>query len=340
MTPVDRQRIEQILDGFHGKTILVIGDVILDQFTWGRVRRISPEAPVPVVEVIEETDGLGGSANAAANIRSLDGRPITIGVIGRDQAADRLIALFDQLDIDSSHLVPDDRRTTLKTRIIAHGQQVVRTDREDRTPLSPETNDALKDRFMDALPHADAVVVSDYDKSVVNAELLGFILPEARKADVPVFLDPKVHHADYYRPTTLIKPNNREAELLTGMVLTDRTSLEEAGKRLLDRFECPYILITRGEDGMSLFDRDEVHHLQTAAREVFDVTGAGDTVIACLAMAAAGGARMDEAALLANHAAGLVVGKVGTASVSRQELLDDLEGLLDDFSNTDAHPAG
>ncbi len=340
MTPVDRQRIGQILDGFHGKTILVVGDVILDQFTWGRVQRISPEAPVPVVEVIEETDRLGGSGNAAANIRSLDGRPITIGVIGRDQTADRVFRLLDQLGIDSRHLVSDDRRTTLKTRIIAHSQQVVRTDREDRTALSSETNDALRDRFMDALPQADAVVVSDYDKGVVTAELLGSVLPEARKADIPVFLDPKVHHAEYYRSTTLIKPNNREAELLTGVAIADRASLEEAGKRLLDRFGCPYILITRGEDGMSLFDKDEVHHLRTAAREVFDVTGAGDTVIACLAMAAAGGARMDEAALLANHAAGLVVGKVGTASVSREELLDDLEGLLDDFSNTDAHPAG
>ena len=321
------------MEGFDGKTVLVVGDVILDQFTWGRVQRISPEAPVPVVEVIEETDRLGGSGNAAANIRSLDGWPITIGVIGRDQAADRLISLLDELGIDSRHLVPDDRRTTLKTRIIAHGQQVVRTDREDCTAVSTETNDALRDRFMDTLPQADAVVVSDYDKGVVTAELLGSVLPEARKADVPVFLDPKVHHAEYYRPTTLIKPNNREAELLTGIALVDRASLEEAGKRLLDRFGCPYILITRGEDGMSLFGKDEVHHLRTAAREVFDVTGAGDTVIACLAMAAAGGASMDEAALLANHAAGLVVGKVGTASVSREELLDD-------FGNADAHPAG
>jgi D-beta-D-heptose 7-phosphate kinase/D-beta-D-heptose 1-phosphate adenosyltransferase len=328
-----RERAEQILADFLGKRVLVVGDVMLDEFTWGRVQRISPEAPVPVVEVMRETDGLGGAGNVAANIRALGGEPIMIGVIGRDAPADRLVSLFRELGINPGHLLADDRRTTLKTRIIANNQQVVRTDREDRTPISAKINETLRGRFLDLLPQADTVVISDYDKGIVNRQLLGDILPEAGRAGVPVFLDPKVHHANYYQPTTVITPNHREAELLAGLAIADETGLEEAGRRLLDRFKCNYVLITRGEAGMSLFHGTEAHHLPTAAREVFDVTGAGDTVIAGLALASAGGASMEEAALVANHAAGLVVGKVGTATVTQQELLED-------FNSRNAYPPG
>jgi D-beta-D-heptose 7-phosphate kinase/D-beta-D-heptose 1-phosphate adenosyltransferase len=168
-----------------------------------------------------------------------------------------------------------------------------------------------------------AVIVSDYDKGVANRELLSQVLPEARKAGVPVYLDPKVHHADYYRPITLIKPNKQEAERLIGMTIENDRQLEEAGRRLLEKFDCPYALISRGEAGMSLFDRVQSYHFPTVARDIFDVTGAGDTVIATLAMARAGGAEMEEAVVLANHAAGLAVGKVGTATVSQSELLSD-----------------
>ncbi len=330
---MNRARVEQILNRFSGKTVLVVGDLMLDEFIWGKVRRISPEAPVPVVEVLDETYRLGGSGNVAANIRALDGTPIPVGVAGGDSAAERVAELMTQHGIAASALVRANRPTTLKTRIIAHNQQVVRTDRESRKPLTPQLNGELAAAFLKHLPTANAIIVSDYDKGVVNRDLLSAILPKAKEAGIPVFLDPKVHHADYYRPITLITPNQREAELLTGMAIDGERTLEEAGQALLRKFECEYALITRGEEGMSLFNGSESHHLPTFAREVFDVTGAGDTVIATLALARAGGATMEESAVLANHAAGIVVGKVGTATVSRSELLSD-------FETRNAHSAG
>jgi len=330
---LDRRRIEQLLNRFAANTIVIVGDVMLDEFIWGKVQRISPEAPVPVVEVLDETYHMGGSANVAANIRGLEGTPIPIGVLGRDSAADRVLDLLRQSGIEVSGLVRDDRPTTLKTRIIAQNQQVVRTDRESRKALSPQVNADLASAFLRHLPQAKAVIVSDYDKGVVNRELLSAILPKARNAGVPVFLDPKVPHADYYRPITLITPNQREAELLTGTAIEDERGLEDAGRRLLGKFECEYALITRGEEGMSLFSGSGSRHLPTFAREVFDVTGAGDTVIATLALAWAGGGTMEESAILANHAAGIVVGKVGIATVSQSELLTDFEAR-------NAHSAG
>jgi len=330
---MNRKRVEDILSRFSGKTIVVVGDVMLDEFIWGKVRRISPEAPVPVVEVTDETYRLGGSGNVAANIQELGGKAIPLGVVGRDAASDRIGELLDKSGIETYGLVRADRPTTVKTRILAHSQQVVRTDRECKKPVSAELNGDLAGLFTQFLPNAAAVIVSDYDKGVVNRELMTMILPKARQRGIPVFLDPKVHHADYYRPITLITPNHREAELLTGLVIDNERALEEAGQRLLEKFDCEYVLITRGEEGMSLFDRSGSHHLPTFAREVFDVTGAGDTVIAALSLARAGGATMQESAVLANHAAGIVVGKVGTATVSRSELISDFEAR-------DAHSAG
>jgi D-glycero-beta-D-manno-heptose-7-phosphate kinase len=328
-----RNRVDHLLSAFTGKAIIVVGDIMLDEFVWGKVRRISPEAPVPVIEVIEETYRLGGAANVAANIRALGGKPLPVGVVGHDRGADRLVQLLKETDIATEGLVRDQRPTTLKTRIIAHHQQVARTDREQRTPLTPPVNDAIVGAFERALAQSQAVIVSDYDKGVANRHLLATILPIARAAAVPVFLDPKVHHADYYYPITTITPNHAEAELLSGMSIDSSASLEDAGGRLLQKFDCEYVLITRGEEGMSLFSRAGSHHLPTFAREVFDVTGAGDTVIATLALASVSGGTMEESAILANHAAGIVVGKIGTATSSRSELLAD-------FDSRNAHSAG
>jgi D-glycero-beta-D-manno-heptose-7-phosphate kinase len=334
---MNRTRVEEILNRFSDKIILVVGDIMLDEFIWGKVARISPEAPVPVVEVVKETYRLGGAGNVAANIRSLEGTVMVIGVVGRDAAGQRILDSLKASGIATSGVVEADRPTTLKTRIIAHNQQVVRADRESRQPLSAAVNQGLTSFFLQNLRKAAAVIVSDYDKGVVNRELLSTILPKAREVGIPVLLDPKVHHADYYHPITFITPNHREAEMLTGMSIDSETELEEAGRKLLQKFECEHALITRGEEGMSCFTRagDGVlsRHLPTFAREVFDVTGAGDTVIAALALASAGGATMEESAVLANHAAGIVVGKVGTATVSRSELLTDFEAR-------NAHSAG
>jgi len=328
------ERVEQLLAAFTSKTIIVLGDIMLDEFVQGRVRRISPEAPVPIVEITSETYRLGGAANVVANIRSLGGRPIPIGVLGNDRAADRILELMKQSGVETSGLIRDARPTTVKTRILSHNNyQIARTDRESREPLSSGANKLVSDAFISRLNSADAVIVSDYDKGVVNRELMADVLPKAHAAKIPVFLDPKVHHADYYRPVTMLKPNHGEAELLTGMQITNPGLLSEAGQRLLQKFGCQYVLITRGEEGMSLFDGSGSQHLKTVAREVFDVTGAGDTVIATLALAYAGGATMTESAILANHAAGLTVGKIGTATVSPSELRADFDGR-------NAHSAG
>src|SRR6516162_2750662 len=251
---MNRNRVEQILNAFTRKTIIIVGDAMLDEFIWGKVRRISPEAPVPVVEVIEETYRLGGSGNVAANIQELGGTAMPIGIVGRDAASDSIGELLEKAGIETYGLVRADRPTTLKSRILAHSQQVVRTDRESKKPLSAELNADLTALFSEFLPKAAVVIVSDYDKGVVNRDLMGSILPKAKAAGIPVFLDPKVHHADYYRPITLITPNHREAELLTGLVIDGERTLEEAGSKLLEKFGCEYALITRGEEGMSLFN--------------------------------------------------------------------------------------
>ena len=330
---LSRERVKTILGGFTGKRILVLGDVMLDEFIWGSVRRISPEAPVPVVEVSGESYLLGGAGNVAANIRSLSGIPILAGVVGKDPAGERVRHLMREFGMEDSALFTDGRPTTVKRRVIAHNQQIVRTDRESREPLSTDRNHAVAAAFAKWLPTVDAVIVSDYDKGVVNRELLSLVLPEASKAGVPVYLDPKVHHSEYYRPITLIKHNLHETERILGMTIGNDQQLEEAGRRLLEKFDCPYALISRGEAGMSLFDSGRSHHFPTVARDIFDVTGAGDTVIATLAVARAGGAEMEEAVILANHAAGIAVGKLGTATVSQSELLAD-------FNSRNADPTG
>jgi D-glycero-beta-D-manno-heptose-7-phosphate kinase len=316
----NRRHLDALMDAFSGKRVLVLGDVMLDAFTWGEVSRISPEAPVPVVRVLGETFRPGGSANVTANIKALGGDPLTVALVGRDAWGERLRSLFAEEGLESTWLVDDDRKTTLKNRIIANNQQVVRADSEDTAALSAEINNQIVERFLEVLQKADAVVVSDYEKGVVNPHVLGRVLPEAARAGIPVFVDPKVSHADAYRSVTVMTPNTREAEMLSGVPIRDRESLEVAGRMLRERFLCQWALITRGREGMSLFSSDGAEHMPAEAREVFDVSGAGDTVVATLALAYAAGAELPEAARLANHAAGIVVGKIGTAVVTRTEL--------------------
>jgi D-beta-D-heptose 7-phosphate kinase/D-beta-D-heptose 1-phosphate adenosyltransferase len=278
---------------------------------------------------------VGGAGNVAANLSALGAASVPVGIVGADPAAERLAELLRSQGIEASGLIAEaSRPTTVKTRIVAHSQQIVRADRESKAPLADDRNEALLAVFLKWLPSCAAVVVSDYDKGVVNRWLLSMALNAAEKAGIPVLLDPKVHHADYYRPITLLKPNFREAELLTGITIRNDNDLTAAGRLLLAKFGCPYVLISRGEEGMSLFSQEGAHHrLPTFAREVFDVSGAGDTVMATLALSLAAGGTMEESAILANHAAGIVVGKVGTATVSRSELLSD-------FASRNAHSPG
>ncbi len=322
---IDKSTLRHRLSGFNGLPVVVLGDLMLDEFVWGVVRRISPEAPVPVVDVERQTYRPGGAANVASNILSLGGVPRTVGILGDDDPGRRLTELLEGLGVGVGHLVASSRPTTLKTRIIAHNQQVVRADREDRSSIEHPLVERLLAGFESALAGAGAVIVSDYAKGVVSPMLLDRVLPMAQGAGVPVFLDPKPVHAGSYHRVTMITPNEREASEISGVAIHDEETLVDAGRSLVERFGCPYALITRGENGMVLFEPDRIHWIPASAREVFDVTGAGDTVIATLALGGASGASMLEAAWLANYAAGIAVGKIGTATVSPAEIAATLD---------------
>ncbi len=310
----------------RGKRILVVGDLMLDRFVWGVVSRISPEAPVPVVEVRRETTCLGGAANVAANIRALGGNPIPVGIIGEDAEGQRLKQEFRMLSAPTGGLVVDRARyTSVKTRIIAHHQQVCRMDREDRLPISAAVHGRVVSRFRERLATADAVVVSDYAKGLICPSILREILPMARSAGKVVCVDPKQRNLSLYGPATVVTPNTLEAERASGVAISGRRDLLRAGRKILQSARTDYLLITRGEEGMALFESaSEVTHIPTVAREVFDVTGAGDTVVSTLALGLAAGLSILEAAVLANYAAGIVVGKLGTATVTPEELISRL----------------
>jgi D-beta-D-heptose 7-phosphate kinase/D-beta-D-heptose 1-phosphate adenosyltransferase len=324
MSKTGSERIDTdgMLRRFKDVTVLVVGDIILDEFVWGKVSRISPEAPVPVVEVQDETLLLGGAANVVNNIRSLGGQVFLSGLIGGDERGRKILGLLEGKGVPTGGVLIDPRRpTTVKTRIVAHSQQVVRFDREDQTHPSQGFADSLVSSVRDMIPQVDTVVVADYGKGVVTEQLVRAVTGIARQRKKVVLLDPKVNRFHLYRDVTVVTPNSQEASLASGIEIVDERSLREAGERLLDRFNCDVILITRGEYGMALFERGrEMIPVPTAAREVFDVTGAGDTVIGVMALSIAAGASFREAAVIANYAAGIVVGKVGTATATPDEL--------------------
>jgi D-glycero-beta-D-manno-heptose-7-phosphate kinase len=322
---MNQTRVQEILDRFAKRRLIVLGDLMLDEFIWGEVRRISPEAPVPVVEVKRETWQPGGAGNVVCNLLDLGARAIPIGLTGEDQAAGRLRERFAERRAETKFLIADATRpTTLKTRIVAHSQQMVRADREDRSPIKEAVEDRVIAAFGEAVEEADAVIVSDYDKGLLTPRVLERVLAAAAAARKPVCLDPKIRNFAHYRPVSVITPNQLEAERATGIEITGDESLIAAARRIGEMLECPHVLVTRGEHGMTLLSgaggAETVSHIPTMAREVYDVTGAGDTVIATLALALSAGARLEEAAVIANHAAGIVVGKVGTATTTREEL--------------------
>ncbi|MDQ1727990.1 MAG: D-glycero-beta-D-manno-heptose-7-phosphate kinase [Pyrinomonadaceae bacterium] len=324
MPQLTQQRAAELLAALPQKRIVVLGDVMLDEFVWGHVTRISPEAPVPVVDIQRESVHLGGAANVLANVVALGAQAAVVGVVGKDSAGARLRASLKETcpqQPDSYLVVDESRPSTTKTRIIAHSQLVVRADREQRTPVNGNTEKRLLASLRDALRQADAFVVSDYDKGVVTPQILGDILQFAYDR-VPVLIDPKIRNFPYYRPASLITPNHHEALRLTNLEEDSDAGLHHAARVIREKLSCDAVLITRGERGIMLLEgyNDPVF-VGTTAREVYDVTGAGDTVIATLAAALAAGATMLEAAYLANHAAGIVVGKVGTATASAAELL-------------------
>lgn len=316
------------IDRFENSRLLVVGDIMADEFVWGHVNRISPEAPVPVVEVVDETILPGGAANVANNIISLEGKVELVGIIGQDRVGEDLMADLKQRKIGiDGVLAVQERPTILKTRIIAHSQQVVRVDRENRKEIDPALTEAILNHCRGLIPNIDAVIISDYGKGVIIPPLIERLVSMSGKFNRPVVVDPKVGHLESYKHITVLTPNHHEAGALAGKPIVDEESLIEVGRLLLNILECQAVLITRGEKGMSLFTRPgEVIHIPTVAREVYDVTGAGDTVVAVFTLALASGAGLLEAATLANYAAGIVVGKVGTATVTVGELRLKAEG--------------
>ena len=321
---VSQKALRQYLQRFPQASLLVIGDLILDHYVMGRVSRISPEAPVPVVHVESETLRLGGAANVFNNILALGGKADLCGVIGADESGRLLLKELGKSRSGRGGVIIDhDRPTTRKSRVIAHNQQIVRYDMEGRQELKGTLQKRLLRYVESRIRELSCVVVSDYAKGVVSAALMAELTRMAALRKIPIIVDPKVEHFSYYKGVTVMTPNHLEATQAAGLHGDDDQTINQAGALIRQRLGCQSVLITRGEKGMSLYEGEGTSwHLPTQARQVYDVTGAGDTVIGTLALALATGASMREAATLANHAAGIVVGMVGTATVSPKQLLE------------------
>jgi len=308
---------------------LILGDVMLDEYLWGNVNRISPEAPVPVVEIVDESLKLGGAANVALNVQTLGDVPVLVGVVGKDKNGERLKEILANSRILSQGIFADQtRQTTFKTRIIAHSQQVVRADRETTEELSSDLTFRLVDFIKKKIKEEkiSALLISDYGKGVISLNLLKEVISLAKENNIFISIDPKETHFMNYKRVSLITPNHSEAGFAYGKRIKDEISLEEVGWGLLEKLEVESLLITRGEKGMSLFEKNRtLTHFPTVTREVYDITGAGDTVISAFTCAFAAGASFKEAALISNHAAGIVVGELGTAQVTKEELYQDLK---------------
>lgn len=319
-------KFEAIIEEFRNKNILVVGDLILDHYIWGKVRRISPEAPVPVVEVERESFLLGGAANVANNIVSLGARATVVGIIGKDVPGDVLTDLLRRQGVECGGIFTSNRPTTVKTRVVAHSQQVVRFDREDSKYV---TGGVLRGvlEYIDSLYRSfDAIIVSDYRKGMVSGGLIKGIVETSKTRKKFIAVDPKVGHFNFYKGVSVVTPNVAEAASGANIEIRDEKTLLRAGRALLKRLGCKAVLVTRGERGMSLFEKKGISHIPTAARKVYDVTGAGDTVISAFTLACTAGAEMAEAAVIANHAAGVVVGEVGTAVATPEQLMESFNG--------------
>jgi len=302
----------------------VVGDIIMDEYIWGNVSRISPEAPVPVVDVEQETKMLGGAANVIRNMATLGARPVLCGVVGDDATGEEILSALSHMGLKTDGVVREaGRPTSIKTRIVAHNQQVVRFDRESRASVRPQSIEKLLHYIGENLHNMDALVVSDYGKGLISGHIIMGIreLCESRAKKPIITVDPKTGNFEYYKGVDMITPNHHEAGLFCGFELLDEGSLHEAGKKMISDLNCRSVLITQGKEGMTLFEKaGEPTHIPTVAKKVFDVTGAGDTVIGTLSLGLAAGLDMKSAAILSNFAAGIVVGEVGTSAVRAEEL--------------------
>lgn len=317
--------LQEIISAFSKQTLLIVGDVMLDEYVWGDVHRISPEAPVPVLKVARRSMAPGGAANVAANAAVLGARVVLGGVVGADLAGEMLRGILQEKYGGADGLIIDPlRSTTVKTRIVAHHHHIVRVDVESHDELSTYVESSFLEWVEHQLPSITALVLSDYAKGFLSLGLTQRLITLARTRGYPIIVDPKTNDLSKYLGATVITPNQREAEDAAGIPIRDEASLTLVGNKLLAKLAETALLITRGADGMSLFVNGQApSHVRTEAREVFDVTGAGDTGLAIMTLAVASGATLEEAMRIANKAAGIVVGKVGTATVSIKELMDE-----------------
>lgn len=320
---IDKNKLRRIIAKFRSKRILVVGDLLLDHYIFGKVERISPEAPVPVVWANRENFVCGGAANVGLNLVALGAKSNLCGVLGKDHFGKVLFSLIRKGGISSNLIVCEKNRpTTLKTRIIAQHQQMVRLDWESVEFLSPQSSKSLLNKINKHINAFDAVIIEDYGKGVINPDLVGELVDLCRRKKKIITVDPKEEHIDYYHNVTALTPNLKEAQNAAGTKIRSKTEIPLLGETIMEKLKPKSLLITLGEDGMMLFADSRHYHIPTTALEVFDVTGAGDTVIAAFTLALSCGASFYDAALIANYAAGIVVEKLGAATTSPKELLE------------------
>lgn len=325
---MNKSKARDILNSIKNKKIIVLGDIMLDEYIFGNVDRISPEAPVPIINVSKEHSTLGGAANVAANLKALGAEPVLIGVYNNDTAGNKIVSLLKSKMIDTSGLVEDSSRPTItKTRVIGHQQQMIRLDRELVGTLDKSVLIDIKHKIDTHIKDVCALIVSDYAKNVIDSRLMNYVKVLCKDLNIPWFVDPKPIHYHLYSGATIITPNIKELEGLSDIKINSDTDINIAGNKLISDLSLTSILITRSERGMTLISSDELWPwtIPTKAREVYDVSGAGDTVIAVLGAAVGSGCSLQDSVSLANITAGIVVGKLGTATTNMEEILDYLE---------------
>ena len=321
---------KKYIDRFPETNILVLGDIMMDEYIWGDVSRISPEAPVPVVAVKKETKMLGGAANVINNIYSLGGRSILCGVVGEDQTGVEIIEKLKNFGQTTDGIITErGRPTSIKTRVVAHNQQVVRFDRESKKGIGPDSVKKVLSFINEMIGSIDVVIVADYGKGVISGDMMKGLRKLLDDSDILLSIDPKTENFEYYKSIDLITPNHHEAGTFCRIEIEDEETLVKAGRQIIETLNCRSVLITQGKDGMTLFENGgEISHIPTVARQVFDVTGAGDTVISTICLGLASGMDLKSAAVIANFAAGIVVGEVGTSTVSSDQLKKAIQNRL------------
>jgi len=327
MKEVKRKTLVHLLNKIKKKKVAVIGDIMVDRYIKGRVSRISPEAPVPVVEVTDEYVRIGGAGNVANNIYTLGGTPLLFGIIGADEAGRNLVKIMQEKNLETAGILTDKSRpTTLKTRIIAQNQHVVRADFESKECISQEIDDKLLDLLEKNIGTIDGIILEDYNKGVLSKSIISRVIELAGKHNCPVTVDPKFNNFFEYRNVTLFKPNIGETRSALGFSLDSEERISVAGRLLLERLNCENVLITRGSQGMSLFSKDGFEgRIKTKAKKIADVSGAGDAVISTITLILAAAGDIQDAAIIANHAAGVVVGEVGIVPIEPEKILESFD---------------